>query len=38
MGRAHFAHLNFRGTFKFGVSRYAQLLLSTGSSAGRKSV
>jgi len=37
MGPAHFAHVNFRGTFKFGVSRYAELLLSTGSSAGRKS-
>ena len=27
MGPAHFAHVNFRGTFKFGVSRYAQMLL-----------
>ena len=28
MGPAHFAHVNFRETFKFGVSRYAQMLLS----------
>ena len=27
MGPAHFAHVNFRGTFKFGISRYAQMLL-----------
>jgi len=28
MGPAHFAHINFRGTFKFGVTRYADALLS----------
>lgn len=28
MGPAHFAHVNFRGMFKFGVSRYADMLLT----------
>lgn len=28
MGPAHFANVNFRGTFKFGVSRYAEMLIS----------
>lgn len=27
MGPGHFAHINFRGTFKFGVDRYADILL-----------
>lgn len=36
MGPAHFAHVNFRGTFKFGVSRYAQMLLSQSSAPVRK--
>jgi len=27
MGPAHFRHINFRGTLKFGVSKYAELLL-----------
>jgi TnpA family transposase len=27
MGPAHFSHINFRGTFKFGVSKYADSLL-----------
>jgi TnpA family transposase len=36
MGPAHFAHVNFRGTFKFGISRYAQLLLGH-TAAARKS-
>lgn len=36
MGPAHFAHVNFRGTFKFGVSRYAEMLLSPSSAPVRK--
>lgn len=36
MGPAHFAHVNFRGTFKFGVQRYAQMLLSQSSATVRK--
>lgn len=36
MGPAHFAHVNFRGTFKFGISRYAQMLLGQ-TAAPRKS-
>ncbi len=27
MGPAHFAHVNFRGTFRFGIARYAESLL-----------
>ena len=27
MGPAHFGHINFRGTFRFGVAKYAELLL-----------
>lgn len=27
MGPGHFAHINFRGMFRFGVDRYAELLL-----------
>jgi TnpA family transposase len=27
MGPGHFAHINFRGTFRFGVQRYADVLL-----------
>lgn len=36
MGPAHFAHVNFRGTFKFGVSRYAEMLLSQAASTAKK--
>lgn len=36
MGPAHFAHVNFRGTFKFGVSRYAEMLLSQTPSTAKK--
>lgn len=36
MGPAHFSHVNFRGTFKFGVSRYADMLLGQ-AAAARKS-
>ncbi len=28
MGPAHFAHVNFRGTFRFGIARYAAALLA----------
>jgi TnpA family transposase len=27
MGPAHFAHINFRGTFRFGIEKYAQSLI-----------
>lgn len=27
MGPAHFSHINFRGTFRFGVAKYAEMLL-----------
>ncbi|MGH8631194.1 MAG: Tn3 family transposase, partial [Burkholderiales bacterium] len=29
MGPAHFAHVNFRGTFRFGVAKYAEMLLNS---------
>ncbi len=37
MGPAHFAHVNFRGTFKFGISRYAEMLLGHASSGAKRS-
>ncbi len=37
MGPAHFAHVNFRGTFKFGISRYAEMLLSQASTGAKRS-
>ena len=37
MGPAHFAHVNFRGTFKFGISRYAEMLLGQASSGAKRS-
>ena len=27
MGPAYFAHINFRGTFRFGIEKYAQSLI-----------
>jgi hypothetical protein len=27
LGSVHFEHINFRGTFSFGVQRYAQALI-----------
>ena len=36
MGPAHFAHINFRGTFKFGVAKYAETLLGETRSAARQ--
>ena len=36
MGPAHSSHINFRGTFRFGVEKYAQALLRS-SSASRRS-
>lgn len=36
MGPVHFAHVNFRGTFKFGASRYAEMFLSQSSTPARK--
>jgi len=35
MGPAHFAHVNYRGTFKFGISRYAEMLLGQASSGAK---
>jgi len=32
-GPAHFSHINFRGTFRFNVERYADVLV--GHTAGR---
>ena len=37
MGPAHFANVNFRGTFKFGISRYAEMLLGQASSGAKRS-
>ena len=36
LGPAHFAHVNFRGTFKLGVTRYAEMLLSQTSAKSAK--
>jgi len=36
MGPAHFAHINFRGTFRFGVARYAQALLGSAPAGATK--
>jgi TnpA family transposase len=36
MGPVHFGHINFRGTFRFGIERYAQALLRQSSVTGRK--
>ncbi|MBS0454250.1 MAG: Tn3 family transposase [Proteobacteria bacterium] len=30
IGPAHFSHINFRGTFRFGIDKYAQALLRPG--------
>jgi hypothetical protein len=30
MGPAHFGHINFRGTMRFGIERYGQSLLQGG--------
>jgi hypothetical protein len=32
MGPAHFAHINFRGTFRFGIEKYAQSLIKQSSA------
>lgn len=37
MGPGHFAHVNFRGTFRFGVERYAEALLQRPTKANLKS-
>lgn len=35
MGPAHFAHVNFRGTFRFGVTKYGASLLARGPATGK---
>lgn len=36
MGPVHFGHINFRGTFRFGIEKYAKALLRQPSAAGEK--
>ncbi|CAN7752460.1 Tn3 family transposase [Variovorax sp. LjRoot84] len=36
MGPVHFGHINFRGTFRFGIEKYAQALLRHPSATGEK--
>lgn len=36
MGPAHFGHINFRGTMRFGIERFAQSLLDEQAGAGRQ--
>ncbi|CAN7761790.1 Tn3 family transposase [Variovorax sp. LjRoot84] len=36
MGPVHFGHINFRGTFRFGIEKYAQVLLRQSSATGEK--
>jgi hypothetical protein len=33
MGPAHFGHINFRGTMRFGIERHGQSLLQDGDTA-----
>jgi hypothetical protein len=37
MGPVHFAHINFRGTFRFGVAKYAEMLLDRANRSKAKS-
>jgi hypothetical protein len=34
MGPAHFGHINFRGTMRFGIERYVQALLQPRNEPG----
>lgn len=36
MGPVHFGHINFRGTFRFGIEKYAQALLRQSSATGKR--
>ena len=36
MGPAHFGHINFRGTMRFGIERFAQSLIDDQSSSARQ--
>ena len=36
MGPAHFGHINFRGTMRFGIERFAQALLDDQGSSARQ--
>jgi TnpA family transposase len=38
MGPAHFGHINFRGTFRFGVAKYAEVLLQRPARSAVKGV
>jgi TnpA family transposase len=38
MGPAHFGHINFRGTFRFGVAKYAEVLLKRPARSAVKGV
>ncbi|WP_443083305.1 hypothetical protein [Variovorax sp. RA8] len=37
MGPVHFGHINFRGTFRFLVERYADALLEQSRTASQRS-
>lgn len=36
MGPVHFGHINFRGTIRLGIEKYAQALLRQSSATGEK--
>jgi hypothetical protein len=36
MGPAHFAHINFRGTMRFCIERFAQALIDDHASSARQ--
>jgi hypothetical protein len=36
MGPVHFGHINFRGTFRFGIEKYEEALLRQSSATGEK--
>jgi TnpA family transposase len=36
MGPAHFGHINFRGTMRFGIERYAQVLIDDHADSARQ--
>ena len=38
LGPVHFEHINFRGTFSFGVQRYASVLIRQGAAARRVAI
>jgi hypothetical protein len=38
IGPAHFSHINFRGTFRFNVERYADVLVERAAGRGRNQI